>query len=114
MLEREHVITALKTVIDPELHHNIVDLGLIYRAEVKDGGRVEIDLTLTTPACPLAPFIVAKINEALVKVQGVEDVAVSLVFDPPWTIQKIEPNLRFEIFPNYIPSSTPSDSLGGY
>ena len=114
MVTREQILAALRTVIDPELHHNIVDLGLIYRAEVKEGGRIEIDLTLTTPACPLAPYIVAKINEALVKVQGVEDVAVNLVFDPPWTIEKIDPNLRFDLFPNYIPPSTPSDSLGGY
>ena len=110
MLLREHVLAALKTVIDPELHHNIVDLGLIYRAEVKEGGRVEIDLTLTTPACPLAPYIVSQIHQALVQVEGVADVAVNLVFDPPWTIERIEKNLRLELFPNWISPQSPASS----
>ena len=119
MLTKEHILEALRTVIDPELHHNIVDLGLVYGVEIKseaatgshpvDGqqgvtlSHVVIDLTLTTPACPLAPYIVSRINEALVNIPGVTDVAVNLVFDPPWTLERIEANLRLELFPNWIP-----------
>ena len=98
----DEIITALKTVIDPELHFNIVDLGLVYKIDMREGGIVDIDLTLTTPACPLAPYIVARINEALVKVPGVEDARVHLVFDPPWSVEKINPSVRMELFPNYM------------
>ena len=112
MVNREHLLTALKTVIDPELHCNIVDLGLVYGVELKDNGRVEIDLTLTTPACPLAPHIMGQIKTALNKVRNVKDVVVNLVFDPPWSLAKIDPNLRLELFPNYMPSFTPRDSDG--
>ena len=102
MVTKEQIFEALKTVIDPELNYNIVELGLVYRAEVKDG-KVEIDVTLTTPACPLAPIIVSRITEKVAPIPGVEDIKVNLVFDPPWTIEKMAPSVRLELFPNWIP-----------
>ena len=105
MPNKEQVTEALKTVIDPELHYNIVDLGLVYKIDIREGGIVDIDLTLTTPACPLAPYIVSRINEALVNVPGVKDVAINLVFDPPWSVEKIDSKVRMELFPNWMPPS---------
>ena len=107
MLSRDHILATLRAVMDPELHCNIVDLGLVYGVELKDNGRVEIDLTLTTPACPLAPHIIGQIKTALNKVRNVKDVVVNLVFDPPWSMEKMDPSLRLELFPNYMPPLVP-------
>jgi metal-sulfur cluster biosynthetic enzyme len=81
----ERVITeALREVYDPELHCNIVDLGLVYDVETKNGD-VHILMTLTTPACPIGPMIVAQIQESVSIVPGVSDVDVEITFDPMWS-----------------------------
>lgn len=103
MPTHEQLMEALQQVIDPELNYNIVDLGLVYRAEVENG-KVEIDVTLTTPVCPLAPIIVSRITEKVAPLPGVEDIKVNLVFDPPWSIEKMNPSIRLELFPNWIPT----------
>ena len=75
---------ALQTVDDPELGINVVDLVLIYGVSV-EGGRVEVRMTMTTPACPLGPHLSNAIEEALLmQVPGVEHVEVEIVWDPPW------------------------------
>lgn len=84
MVNEELVTEALKDVYDPELHYNIVDLGLVYDVDVKDGD-VHIVMTLTTPACPIGPMIVAQIQEMVRILPGVKDVDVELTFDPMWT-----------------------------
>jgi len=75
---------ALREVYDPEIPVNVVDLGLIYRLEIKDGNRVEVDMTLTAPGCPVAPQVMGDARERLLSVPGVEKVDVTLVWDPLW------------------------------
>jgi metal-sulfur cluster biosynthetic enzyme len=83
-ITEEAVRDALRTVIDPELGVNIVDLGLVYRIEI-DGALVRIDLTMTSPACPLGEYIRDLVSsEVLVHLPEVRDVKVQLVWEPPW------------------------------
>lgn len=83
-VDRLAVAEALRAVIDPEVGINIVDLGLIYDVRV-EGGRVEIDLTMTTPACPLSGYIIRQIERALGPVPGLASAGVELVWSPPWS-----------------------------
>ena len=79
------IIEALRPVIDPELNLSIVDLGLLRGVEVEpDDGNVQIDLTLTSPMCPMAPEIVAATRNAALAVPGVRSCFVDLVWSPPW------------------------------
>ncbi len=93
----------LKDVIDPELHINIVDLGLIYRATVseKEGGKaVHVLMTLTTPGCPLAGTIQRMIKDSLYGLEDLnvdKDVDVEITFDPPWTIDAMTEEARAEL-----------------
>ena len=75
---------VLQTVQDPELHMSIVDLGLVYGIYIDEQGVVTIDLTLTSPACPIGPMIQGQAYHLLTQMDGVEDVEVNLVWDPPW------------------------------
>lgn len=81
----ERVVAALRTVHDPEIPLNIYDLGLVYRAAVGPEHRVEIDMTLTSPGCPVAGPLVRQVHDAVRKVAGVASVRTELVWDPPWT-----------------------------
>ncbi len=84
MVSEEVVTEALKEVYDPELHCNIVDLGLVYDIDAKDGD-VHILMTLTTPACPVGPMIIEQIQEIVGILPGVKDLDVELTFDPMWS-----------------------------
>ena len=84
MVTEEVVTEALKEVYDPELHYNIVDIGLVYDVDVKDGD-VHVLMTLTTPACPIGPMIIEQIQEMLGIMPGVKDVDVEITFDPMWS-----------------------------
>lgn len=80
----DQVLDALRAVVDPEIGINIVDLGLVYRAEARNG-HVRVVMTMTTPACPLGESISQEARSAIVdNVRGVESVSVELVWDPPW------------------------------
>ncbi len=83
MVTEEVATEALKEVYDPELHYNIVDLGLVYEVDVKDGD-IPVLMTLTTPSCPIGPMITEQIREMLGIMPGVKDVDVQFTFDPPW------------------------------
>ncbi len=83
MVTEEVATEALKEVYDPELHYNIVDLGLVYEVDVKDGD-IHVLMTLTTPASPNRPIITEQIQETLGIMPGVNDVDVEVTFDPPW------------------------------
>ncbi len=83
MVTREEVLEKLKSVEDPEVRVNLVDLGLIYEVEVNDGN-VRIKMTLTTIGCPLAYWILGKVKEAVESIPGVKNVDIYLTFDPPW------------------------------
>ena len=74
----------LKQVQDPELHMSVVDLGLVYEVMIDDNGLVTIALTLTSPGCPVGPMIQGQAYHLLSQLEGVEDVEVNLVWDPPW------------------------------
>ncbi|HLF70885.1 MAG TPA: metal-sulfur cluster assembly factor [Dehalococcoidia bacterium] len=80
----EDVIEKLKPVQDPELRMGIVDLGLIYDVKIDDDNIVDVTFTLTTPACPLGPMLIAQIQDAVMDMEGVRDVNVDLTFSPPW------------------------------
>lgn len=82
---REPIIAALRNVHDPEIPINIYDLGLIYRIDIAGNGDVNIDMTLTAPACPVAGMMPILVKDAVAKVEGVGDVQVELVWDPPWS-----------------------------
>src|SRR5687768_15166299 len=85
----ELVREELKKVIDPELFVNIVDLGLIYNVDVVDGDEgkknIKIDMTMTSPMCPAGPQMIANSKQVLGQLEGMGDVEVKIVLDPPWT-----------------------------
>ncbi|SRR5690554_877377 len=83
-LPARNVLESLRAVIDPELGLDIVSLGMVYEVTVA-GGNVVVEMTLTTPGCPLHASIEADVKHVLGQVPGVEDVGVELVWDPPWT-----------------------------
>ncbi len=85
---RSKVIGSLKNIYDPEIPINIWDLGLVYEVKVSDG-MVYIKMTLTSPMCPIAYAIVQQVTDAISKIEGVKDVKVDLVFDPPWDPTKM-------------------------
>jgi FeS assembly SUF system protein len=82
---REDIIGALKKVYDPEMPVNIYELGLIYDLALDDAGRADIRMTLTAPNCPVAGTMPGEVERAVRAVPGVSDVKLELVFDPPWT-----------------------------
>ena len=82
---QENIITAIKTITDPELPINIYDLGLIRKIEIENG-TVQIDMTLTTPNCPVADLMPTQVFDEVSKVEGVMSVRVALVWEPPWTV----------------------------
>ena len=89
----EKVRTALRTVTDPELGINIVDLGLVYDVEVEEG-EAKVTMTLTSPGCPAGGQILGGAKDAAETVDGVEEAVVSLVWKPFWTPERIDPAVR--------------------
>ncbi len=88
MVDAERVKKALSEVIDPEIGINIVDLGLIYDIKVEDD-TVNVKMTLTVPGCPLGNFILTQAKEKIEEIEGVKNVNIELVWDPPWNISMI-------------------------
>jgi metal-sulfur cluster biosynthetic enzyme len=87
------VRNALKTVKDPELHLDLVVLGLVYDIDIDDS-KVHATISLTSPFCPVAGQIVEDARNAIAAVEGVDEAEVSLTFDPPWTPERISPLIR--------------------
>ncbi|MSQ05785.1 MAG: metal-sulfur cluster assembly factor [Dehalococcoidia bacterium] len=96
MLTREDVLTALKGVYDPEIPINVVDLGLVYDVRVTDGD-VYVQMTLTFPGCGMGPQIAQQAEWAIQDLEGVEEVNIEMVFDPPWTPDLISPDARSQL-----------------
>ena len=92
-VSEEQVKLALRRVKDPDLHLNIVDLGLLYGVRV-DGSTVNVDMTLTSPACPSGPEIVSSVEREVGAIEGVETVKTNIVWTPFWTPDRIEPRVR--------------------
>ena len=91
------VLEALKTVRDPEIPLNLVELGLIYDLVVKEGGAVYVEMTLTTPNCPVAASMPGEVETAIRGVPGVADVRVNLVWTPPWGPERMTEEARLEL-----------------
>jgi len=92
----ERVLAALRTVYDPEIPVNIYDLGLIYRIDIA-GSDVDIDMTLTAPACPVAGEMVGWVQKAVSEVEGVVTAKVNLIFDPPWDQTRMSDEAKLEL-----------------
>jgi FeS assembly SUF system protein len=91
------VFDALKTVRDPEIPINLVDLGLIYELLVKKGGIVFVEMTLTTPACPVAQSMPGEVEAAIAAVPGINEVRVNLVWTPPWDRDRMSEEAKLEL-----------------
>ena len=85
----DDIVAALKTVYDPEIPADIYELGLIYRVDIADDRQVTIDMTLTAPGCPVAGEMPMWVEDAVGAVPGVGNVAVNMVFDPPWSPERM-------------------------
>jgi FeS assembly SUF system protein len=88
------IVAALKTVYDPEIPSDIYELGLIYKVEIKDDRSVDVEMTLTTPNCPAAGELPAAVENAVASVAGVGAVQVRIVWDPPWTPERMSEEAR--------------------
>lgn len=94
---REQLVAAMKTVYDPEIPVDIYQLGLIYDIEIDDARNVVVRMTLTAPACPVAGSLVGEVARKAADVPGVTHAKVDLVFDPPWTMDKMSDDAKLEL-----------------
>ena len=85
---KEQILEALKGVYDPEIPVDIVNLGLIYDVAVQ-AGEVHVRMTMTSPGCPVGDFLAREVERAIMKLPGVETVSVELVWEPPWTPERM-------------------------
>jgi len=98
LLPSEHqLIEACATVFDPEIPINIYELGLIYAIEIGSNGAVEIEMTLTAPSCPSAQELPEQVQSAILSVSGVKSCNVSMVWDPPWTTDRMSEHARLHL-----------------
>ena len=93
----ERVLEAIKTVRDPEIPVNLVDLGLIYELIANRDGTVYVEMTLTTPACPVAQSMPGEVEATIAAVPGVNDVRVNLVWTPPWDRDRMSEEAKLEL-----------------
>jgi FeS assembly SUF system protein len=96
-LLKVQVIAGLKTVFDPEIPVNIYDLGLIYDVAIDETQHVHIQMTLTSPGCPVAQTFPGTVEQAVNQVEGVSDCVVELVWEPPWTQERMTEAARLEL-----------------
>jgi len=91
------VIAAIATVYDPEIPVNIYELGLIYTIDLHQDGRVKVEMTLTAPACPSAQELPEQVREAVLAVPGVTDAEVEVIWEPPWTPDRMSEEARLQL-----------------
>lgn len=91
------VVEVLKTVYDPEIPVNIYDLGLVYRIEVSDDARADIDMTLTAPNCPAADFIMEDVRMRVEGIEGISGADINLVFEPEWNKDMMTEEAKLEL-----------------
>ena len=94
---KENVIAEIKKIFDPEIPVNIYELGLIYKVEVDINNKVYIEMTLTSPNCPVAESLPKDVKDNTMKVDGVSDVELKLVWDPPWDKEKMSEAAKLEL-----------------
>ncbi len=92
----DQVREVLRGVFDPELHMNIVDLGLVYDVRIP-GEVVEVDMTLTSPGCPYGPYLIHQVKDTLQSLKGIRDAKVTVVWEPPWGPDKMTEEARLEL-----------------
>ena len=91
------VVEEIKKIFDPEIPVNIYELGLIYKIEVDEKNKVNVDMTLTSPNCPVAESLPNQVKENIMKVEGVSEVILNLVWEPPWTKDKMSEVAKLEL-----------------
>ena len=94
---KEKIITEIKKIYDPEIPVNIYELGLIYKIEVDNSNKVLIEMTLTSPNCPVAESLPKSVKDIILKIEGIKDVDLKLVWDPPWTKDKMSEEAKLEL-----------------
>ena len=94
---KNKVIEEIKKIYDPEIPVNIYELGLIYKIEVVDKSKINIDMTLTSPNCPVAESLPKEVKDNIMKIDGVSDVNLNLVWEPPWDKDKMSEAAKLEL-----------------
>ena len=94
---KEKVISEIKKIYDPEIPVNIYELGLIYKIEIDEKNKVNVEMTLTSPNCPVAESLPNNVKDNIMKLDGVEAVDLKLVWDPPWDKDKMSEAAKLEL-----------------
>ncbi len=94
---KNKVIEEIKKIYDPEIPVNIYELGLIYKIEVDTNNKVNVDMTLTSPNCPVAESLPKEVKSNIMKIEGVSDVNLNLVWEPPWDKDKMSEAAKLEL-----------------
>ena len=94
---KEKIIKEIKKIYDPEIPVNIYELGLIYKIEISNENIVNVDMTLTSPNCPVAESLPNEVKTNILKIKGVSDVKLNLVWDPPWDKSKMSEAAKLEL-----------------
>ena len=94
---RDKIEETLRTVYDPEIPVNIMELGLVYEIKIEESGKVKITMTLTAPACPVAGEIIMEVDSKVRAIEGITDVHVHLTFDPPWNRDMMTEEAKLEL-----------------
>ena len=97
MTKKDQIIEEIRKIYDPELPVNIYELGLIYDIQIKDEKFVSIKMTLTTPNCPVAESLPKEVKDGVMQVEGIEDVDLQLVWDPPWNKEMMSEAAKLEM-----------------
>ena len=95
---KNKIITEIKKIYDPEIPFNIYELGLIYKIEISDEKKVNIEMTLTSPNCPVAESLPKMVKDNVLKIEEVSDVDLKLVWSPPWTKDMMSESAKFELY----------------
>ena len=94
---KDQIIAEIKKIYDPEIPVNIYELGLIYKIEIDKKGKVDIDMTLTSPNCPVAESLPKQVKDNIMNIKGVSDVNLNLVWEPPWDKEKMSEAAKLEL-----------------
>lgn len=94
---RDRIVEQIQTCYDPEIPVNIWELGLVYEVDVREGGEVQVRMTLTSPMCPVAEILPSEVEAKIRQVAGVSDVKLELVWEPPWNPEMMSEAARLEL-----------------
>jgi FeS assembly SUF system protein len=91
------IIEVLKTIYDPEIPVDVYELGLIYEVKIEEGGKITLEMTLTSPNCPVAESLPQEIKDKILEIEGVEECTVNVVFEPPWDKDMMSEEAKLEL-----------------